>query len=87
VTNSVIAGYSTALATQTWWGELRPEALFTGTIAQAGLLHATATGADLRPLSDSPLIDAGISADVTSDRDGSPRPQGAAPDVGAYERR
>lgn len=87
VTNSVIAGYGTALATQTWWGELRPEALFTGTIAQAGLLHATATGADLRPLSDSPLIDAGNSVDVSTDRDGSPRPQGAAPDVGAYERR
>ncbi len=87
VTNSVIVGYGTALATGTWWGELRPEALFTGTVAQAGLLHASATGADLRPLSDSPLVDAGISVDIRADRDGSPRPQGAGPDVGAYERR
>ncbi len=87
VTNTVIAGYGSALATKNWWGTLRPESLFTGTIAQAGLLHASATGSDLRPRTDSPLIDAGVSVDISSDRDGSPRPQGAAPDVGAYERR
>ncbi len=87
VSNSVIAGHANPLATKTWWGDLRPDALFTGTIAQAGLLHAAPTGADLRPASDSPLIDAGITLDVGEDRDGHPRPQGAGPDVGAYERR
>ena len=33
------------------------------------------------------LVDAGITLDVPVDRLGQPRPQGAAPDVGAYERR
>ncbi len=87
VSNSVIVGYDIPLTTRTWWGDLRPEALFTGTIEQAGLLHVSAYGADLRPLVDSPLVDAGITLDVPVDRLGQPRPQGAAPDVGAYERR
>jgi hypothetical protein len=87
VSNSVFVGFETALLTKNWWGDLRTEAVFTGSIEDAGLLHASAHGADLRPQINSPLIDAGIALDVRVDREGRPRPQGAAPDIGAYERR
>jgi len=41
---------------------------------------------DFRPLPGSPVVDAGIPLkEVTSDRDGKPRPLGSAPDLGAYE--
>ena len=33
----------------------------------------------------SAAIDLGVDAGVTQDKDGLPRPQGAAPDLGAYE--
>ncbi len=87
LTNTVITGFETPVATGAWWGMFRPEAVFTGSLDQAALLHPSASGPDLRPTSDSPLVDAGVPVDITKDRDGRPRPQGAGPDVGAYERR
>jgi hypothetical protein len=48
-------------------------------------LVAPAQG-DFRLKADSPLIDSGVPlAEVTRDRDGNPRPNGRAPDIGAYE--
>jgi hypothetical protein len=39
------------------------------------------------PLSNSPLIDAGVTvSSITTDIRGISRPQGAYPDIGAYER-
>ncbi len=47
---------------------------------------AGTSAADFRPLSDSPLIDAGANfVAVASDRDGTARPQGVAADIGAFE--
>jgi hypothetical protein len=40
---------------------------------------------DLWPRSDSVLVDAALSGYADDDRVGTPRPQGAAPDIGAYE--
>jgi PKD repeat protein len=37
--------------------------------------------------SSSPAIDAGVDVGITQDRDGTPIPQGFAPDIGAYEHR
>ncbi len=42
-------------------------------------------GHDLRLRADSPCIDRGEALGVSTDRDGVPRPQGAAPDIGAFE--
>lgn len=42
-------------------------------------------GGDFRLSSGSPARDAGSNLGVTDDKDGNARPQGAAPDIGAYE--
>lgn len=61
--------------------ELDPNAV----IGDDPKLTAVATG-DFRPLPESPLVDAGAPLEeVSSDRDGMPRPTGRAPDIGAYE--
>ena len=44
-------------------------------------------GHDLRLRADSPCIDRGEALGVSTDRDGVARPQGAAPDIGAFEDR
>jgi len=84
--NTVITGFDTPLATGSWWGMLRPEVVLTGPLEQAALLHPSPSSPDLRPASDSPLIDAGVPVEVREDRDGRARPQGLGPDVGAFER-
>ncbi len=40
---------------------------------------------DFRLKPGSPGVDAGIASDVKTDLEGTKRPQGKAPDVGAYE--
>ncbi len=42
-------------------------------------------GGDLMPQSTSPLRDAGMVLPIAEDYRGNPRPQGSAPDIGAYE--
>lgn len=51
-------------------------------------LFVDAAGGDFHLSADSPAVDAGMSGDMmpTGDLDGAPRPVGAAPDLGAYER-
>jgi len=44
-----------------------------------------ATGFDFHPLSNSPVIDAGVNVNLTADFDGNSIPSGAAPDIGAFE--
>ena len=66
-------------------GSLQTAAVFTGTASDAALMRPLPVDPDLRPQSDSPLIDAGVMVGVGSDLDGRPRPSGDAPDIGAYE--
>jgi len=55
-------------------------------LADAGLVDAMTQPYDFHLLPDSPAIDAGVPVpSVTADFDGALRPQGAAPDIGAYE--
>jgi hypothetical protein len=44
-----------------------------------------AAGHDYHLAPKSPAVDTGSVAEILVDRDGTPRPQGAAPDLGAYE--
>ena len=44
-----------------------------------------APGHDYHLAPRSPAVDAGVVAGIPVDRDGTARPQGAAPDIGAYE--
>lgn len=57
-----------------------------GNIAASADLFVDAEGGDFRLREGSPAIDAGVEiAEVPDDRDGTPRPQGAGWDLGAYE--
>ena len=46
---------------------------------------ANPAGGDFRPNPDSPALDAGVGSGATRDFHGTPRPQGNAFDIGAYE--
>lgn len=81
VVNSAFVGFSAPDLD----GVLRTTAVFTGSTADAALMRPLPVDPDLRPQSDSPLIDAGRSVGVDHDLDGRPRPSGDAPDIGAYE--
>jgi len=66
-------------------GSLTARSLYIGTTAEAALMRPLPIDPDLRPQSDSPLVDAGEPLDVADDLDGRPRTAGNAPDIGAYE--
>jgi len=68
-----------------WIGELFESNNFVGTAAEASLLRTLEVEPDLRPQSDSPLVDAGAGVSLAEDLDGRPRPSGLGPDIGAYE--
>ena len=46
---------------------------------------ADAENLDFRLADGSPCVDAGMNVGAEADFDGTPRPQGPAPDIGAYE--
>ena len=57
----------------------------TGTLTEAQLLSPIAPDPDLRPQSDSPLLDSGEALGVPTDIQGAVRPRGGGYDIGAYE--
>jgi hypothetical protein len=57
--------------------------LYVATVGEAGFVNAADQNYHLTE--DSPAVDAGVNAGIASDYDGIPRPQGALPDIGAYE--
>jgi len=59
---------------------------FAGELAEAQLIMPLSSLPNLRPQSDSPLIDAGEDLNVALDITGWERPRGSAPDIGAFER-
>ncbi len=67
--------------------ELPPEATGdSSNLAVDATSFVDAAGDDYRLVESSPAVDAGTTIEnVVSDRDGTPRPQGAAYDIGAYE--
>lgn len=96
--NSIVRGVVADIAASlggsncsVWSSNFRP-LLSPGVIAGSGNQQASprfvdAAGGDLRPLADSPTVDAG-SADAllgVSDPAGCPRTLGGSPDIGAYE--
>lgn len=83
--NSALIGYATPIAPEGWPGSLHVHDNFQGDAAEAALLGPLLGVPDLRPQSDSPLVDAGVEVGVTQDLAGQPRPSGPRPDIGAYE--
>lgn len=55
-------------------------------LAAAADLFVDLAAGDVHLRADAPAIDAGVDVGVALDADGAPRSQGAAPDLGAYER-
>lgn len=86
VLNTAAVGYGALLDTERYAGLASAHHNFVGDAAAAALLRPLRVDPDLRPQSDSPLVDAGAASNVATDADGRPRPAGAAPDIGAYER-
>jgi hypothetical protein len=101
LTNTIIAGHDgagiavnagcTATLEATLWHDNGMDTDGEGTIL-TGTVNFTGNPSFVNPdvwdyhlTSGSPAIDAGVGAGVTSDLDGEPRPQGGAPDIGAYE--
>ena len=84
--NTAVIGYSAlTMSGERWIGELFESNNFVGTAADASLLRTLEVEPDLRPQSDSPLVDAGAGVSLAEDLDGRPRPSGLGPDIGAYE--
>ncbi len=83
VENSAFVGFDTALEADL---AISFESSFIGTLAEASLVRPFATAMSLHPQLDSPLIDGGWVSSVLYDMEGQPRPTGAAPDIGAFER-
>jgi len=75
--------YSEALGSSKSWPKWRALGM-----EAHGMLKHPELDSDFRPSADSPAVDAGCSlaGDFTTDKDGAARPQGAAWDIGAYER-
>ncbi|MCK6517978.1 hypothetical protein L6R46_23330 [Myxococcota bacterium] len=84
--NTAVIGYGElTMSGDRWNGALIETNNFLGTAAEASLLRTLEVEPDLRPQSDSPLVDAGAGVSLAEDLDGRPRPSGLGPDIGAYE--
>ncbi len=93
IANSAIVGYAETLDSYALGAEQTGDSAlvtttsnFEGSLTEAAFLRALDVEPDLRPQTDSPLIDAGEDLGVQTDVNGHERPQGGGPDIGAYER-
>ena len=89
VSNTIIAGNTTNVETEPRYGTVNDAGhnILTGTAADAGLGALADNGGPTQTfalLAGSPAIDAGNST-LTTDQRGFKRPQGRAPDIGAFE--
>jgi parallel beta-helix repeat protein len=99
-TNNIIAGHNVGIRIETgsiallqgtlWHGNTTnwtgAGTINTGTVNVYGdPAFVNAAASDYHIAQNSAARDAGVNAGVTTDRDGRPRPLGAAPDIGAYE--
>jgi hypothetical protein len=85
VANTALVGYDYGVATSRWDGQTELTAIFEGTLTEAQLLRPIAPDPDLRPQTDSPLLDSGTDLGVPTDIQGAVRPRGGGYDIGAYE--
>ena len=83
--NSAVVGFAEVAEERRSNAGLHLGATFVGSAEEAQLLRPLPVDPDLRPQSDSPLVDRGDHLGVEHDLDGRPRPAGEAPDLGAYE--
>ncbi len=85
VVNTAFGGFQVAVGSSSHRGSLTLDHTFEGGLTDIALMRPLASATDLRPQEDSPLVNAGVESDVLVDLDGNERPQGGAPDIGAYE--
>jgi len=85
ITNTAMIGFDVGRGLAAWGGELLASSNFEGDITEAQLISPLDPMVDVRPLSDSPLLDTGEATGVEWDIHGAARPRGAGPDIGAYE--
>ncbi|MCB9758648.1 MAG: hypothetical protein H6739_02310 [Alphaproteobacteria bacterium] len=83
--NSALLGFGPSAQVEDGGPGLTLTATWEGRIPDARLVRAYEIDPDLRPQSDSPLVDRGTELDVTVDLAGRSRPVGDAPDLGAFE--
>ena len=99
-TNTIVTGHNVGIRIETgstailqgtlWYGNTTnwsgAGTINTGTVNVYGdPAFVNAAASDYHIATNSAARDAGVNAGVTTDRDGRPRPLGAAPDIGAYE--
>jgi len=85
IANTAIVGYAVGVGDAQYNGHWRTRAVFEGSVTEAQLVSPMAPELDLRPQSDSPLLDSGRDLGVATDIHGVARPRGGGPDIGAYE--